>query len=275
MPANPRVRDNNVFGSVEDNPLSIGSTLMNSAGLSNLSAIVTKHAVITLDPLRQFGPPEIAVINIHTASATVATILRGQYGTTAREHPQGTLWVHAPINEDFIQIVTSGTRPSDPYEGQFIYETDTDIVKLNDGSQWNDLAIHVSGSWTSWTPTLTNVTIGAGQIQARYSRIGKTINYRLVIELGAGFSMGTDIFFTLPLTASSSISPRQPIGVALLEDVTASNFWAQVWQATTTTGRFLTGTTGTPAVASGASATIPFTWASGDRFSCYGTYEMA
>jgi hypothetical protein len=136
MPVNPRVRDNNVFGTTTDNPLAAGATSFNSLGLVNLSVIATKHAIITLDPLRQFGNPEIVIVTVHTAAATVATVTRGAYGTAIREHPQGTLWVHAPLDEDFIEIVTSTTRPSDPYEGQFIFETDTNKLYGYGGVDW-------------------------------------------------------------------------------------------------------------------------------------------
>lgn len=136
MPANPRVRTNNVFGTTTDNPLTNVATTMNSAGLANLAAIATQHAVITLDPLRVSGAPEYVIVTAHTGSATSATITRGAYGSTARQHPLGTLWTHAPLTEDFILICTSATRPSDPYEGQGIYETDTNKLAFYTGTDW-------------------------------------------------------------------------------------------------------------------------------------------
>lgn len=136
MPLNTRIRDNNVFGTTTDNPLTAGSTSFNSVGLANLSVITSNHATITLDPLRQYGNPEIVIVTVHTAASTIATITRGAYGTTAREHPQGTLWVHAPLDADFIEILTSITRPSDPYEGQFIFETDTNKLVGYGGVDW-------------------------------------------------------------------------------------------------------------------------------------------
>lgn len=125
MPAGPRIRTNNVFGLVADNPLPAAGVSLNSAGLSNLPSVAAQHAVITLDPLRVNGTPEIIVVTGHTTLSTVATISRGAYGTTARAHPQGTLWTHTPMNEDFTQILTSTTRPSDPFRGETIFETDT------------------------------------------------------------------------------------------------------------------------------------------------------
>lgn len=128
MPAGSRVRANNVYGTISDNPLLIGATSFTSLGLSLLPAIVspTQHAVIVFDPKRVFGEPEIVVVTSHLALGTTATITRAQYGTTARAHNQGTAWAHVPVGpDDYIAIVTSVTRPSNPYDGQVIYETDT------------------------------------------------------------------------------------------------------------------------------------------------------
>jgi microcystin-dependent protein len=131
-----RIRDNGVVGTVTDNPLTISATTFNSLNLSKLGVVLNDHAIVTLDPLRQYGEPEIIMVTSHTADATVATIQRGMYGTPARAHPAGTLWVHAAVSNDFIEIVTSTSRPTDPYEGQIIYENDTNTYKSFNGTAW-------------------------------------------------------------------------------------------------------------------------------------------
>lgn len=125
MPAGPRIRSNSEFGLITDNPLTAGALTFNSARLSLFPVVSAAHAVVTLDPRAINGEPEIVIITAHTAAATVATITRGAYGTVARSHPVGTEWIHAPLDEDFIEILTSATRPSDPYAGQPIFQTDT------------------------------------------------------------------------------------------------------------------------------------------------------
>lgn len=136
MPTGPRVRANNVYGTISDNPLLVGAVSFTSLGLSLLPAISAQHAVVVFDPKRVFGEPEIVVVTAHLALGTTATITRGQYGTVAREHPQGTAWAHVPIDEDWIEILTSGTRPGNPYEGQFIFETDTNKLYGYGGVDW-------------------------------------------------------------------------------------------------------------------------------------------
>lgn len=137
MPTGVRHRFNGIFGAITDNPLTAGAGSFNSAGLADMGTVsAPDHAIVTLDPLKQFGAAEIIIVTVHTAAATVATITRGAYGTVARSHPQGTLWVHAPLDEDFIEILTSATRPTNPYEGQFIFETNTNKLVGYGGVDW-------------------------------------------------------------------------------------------------------------------------------------------
>ena len=82
-----RTRTNFVGGLIEDNPLSAVATTLTSAGLANLPVIdSTNHAALILDPDGVDGNAEIVWVTSHTASATSATILRAQEGTTARQH---------------------------------------------------------------------------------------------------------------------------------------------------------------------------------------------
>lgn len=96
-----RLRTDNVFGTITDSPLTNVAGAVNSAGLANLPVVASPdYAVITLDPNRVHGAPEIIYVITHTGSATSATILRGREGTVARQHPAGTFWVHAPTARD-------------------------------------------------------------------------------------------------------------------------------------------------------------------------------
>jgi hypothetical protein len=191
MPAGARSRSNNVIGTITDNPLTTGAVSFNSVLLNLLPVISGGHAVVTLDPLRQYGNPEIVVITAHTSSATVATITRGAYGTTARTHPSGTVWIHAPINEDAISILTSSTRPADPYRGEMIFETDSNAFTAFDQTgAWR--TVMPLGTWASWTPTVTQgVSVAATINYARYVQMGHTaiITCRLTITgTGTGAS---------------------------------------------------------------------------------------
>lgn len=196
-----RVRTNGVVGITTDNPLSAGATSFSSTGLPKLGVVVGNHAIVTLDPMRQFGEPEIVLVTVHTAASTIATIQRGMYGTIPRIHPAGTLWVHAAVSNDFIEIVTSTTRPSDPYEGQIIYEMDNKIYKSFNGTEWANFS---SGGGVTDHGTLT----GLGD--------NDHPQYQLVAEKGAANGYAS-------LDAGSKVPLAQiPTAVATDTEVTAA-----------------------------------------------------
>lgn len=253
MPSGPRIRTNNVFGTVSDNPLTNAATTLNSNGLADLAAVSSAHAVLVLDPLRTAGAPEIVIVTAHTGSATSATITRGAYGTSARQHAQGTLWVHAPTIDDVIRIVTSSTRPSDPYEGQHIYETDTNRDAVYDGAAWLPGGIIVActsstrpagpyegqriyetdtdkdyvydgsgwvemgrpGGWTDFTPTLTqnNVAVTKTVTYARWTRAGRLI------------TVGGRLAVTGTGTASQAVRVGIPVNILQTNDTVVGQGW--------------------------------------------------
>lgn len=96
-------RFNHAYGEVDDNPLGSSATTLTSSNLDRLGAIASadEFARVTLDPGRANGEPEIIHVTDYDGTASSATIERGKEGTTAREHPSGTTWEHAPTVEDF------------------------------------------------------------------------------------------------------------------------------------------------------------------------------
>ena len=195
-----RIRSNNIFGSITDNPLTSGGALFNSPSLADMPAVTAgNHLIVTLDPLRQYGFPEIVMVTAHTASATVASIQRGMYGTTPRSHPSGSFWAHAGVVEDFIPILTSVTRPADPYRGEMIFETDTNSFVARDTSDVWQTAVRM-GAWTAFTPTPTP-TSGAFTTASGsgfFTRTGRTISYRYVATITTVGSGTGDILFVPP-----------------------------------------------------------------------------
>lgn len=166
-----RLRSNNVFGTTTDAPLTAGATTVNSAGLANLAAVTGSNtAVITLDPNRVNGAPEIVIVTAHTGSATSATITRGAEGTSAREHPAGTFWVHAPTTTDWgtdwaaftptiTQAVTvAATIVLSRYERRHNTVTwQFDLNVTGSGTSSNEISINLPA-----TPLSISNEVGAG-----------------------------------------------------------------------------------------------------------------
>lgn len=241
-----RIRSNNVFGTTTNNPLAAGGTTLNSAGLANLAAVSGgNEAIITLDPNRVHGAPEIVVVTAHTGSATSATIVRGQFGTTARSHPVGTEWVHGPIASNAAAFTTAA-------------DDQGDFVPLDE--------------WETWTPTFTNFTPGSAAIVAKFVRVGRTIHWRLSVTL-SGSTMG-DVRFTLPVApASSYLADQDILGVATYVDANGATWSGKARFTGTASIRCVyMVAAGTDAA---LSTTAPFTWANGDTFALHGTYEAA
>lgn len=100
-----RVRANNVAGAVSTSALTTGSTTLNSAALADLPVVdSTNHAALTLfardAASGRYLVKEIVYVTAHTASATSATIVRGQEGTSAAAWDVGATWVHSPTVRD-------------------------------------------------------------------------------------------------------------------------------------------------------------------------------
>lgn len=207
MPAGSRVRANNVYGTISDNPLLIGATTYTSLGLSLLPAIAspTQHAVVVFDPKRVFGEPEIVVITLHSALGTTATITRAQYGTTARAHPQGTAWAHVPVGpDDYVAIVTSGTRPSNPYEGQLIFETDTNKL--------------IGYGGVDWAPRDSGGQIGYAQVVV--NAVGVTTTGTTIVSVGVTVGTGRRILITGYAGVATVASANLSAQIALNEGAT-------------------------------------------------------
>jgi hypothetical protein len=112
-------------------------------------------------------------------------------------------------------VCTSSTRPTAPYEGQQIYETDTDFLYVWNGSAWRQIpsaatagtilqvkqtVITVNPSSTNSSPVdITNMNVSITP-QSTSSKILVTVNMSL------GFDTGTDDVNVYLLRGSTAIS---------------------------------------------------------------------
>lgn len=131
-------------------------------------------------------------------------------------------------------------------------------------------------TWQTWSPTLTNLTLGNGVQVAKYIQIGKTVFFQWDFTLGNTSSVGSNPTITFPVATVSTYGVNRVVGTGYGNANTANApLWAN-WQSTTTfninvytaSGTYVTGITN-------ATAAIPGTWATNGSMSIEGFYEAA
>ena len=125
------------------------------------------------------------------------------------------------------------------------------------------------GEWTSYTPTLTNITLSAGVMTARYMQVGKTVWYDIHIAFGAGDTFGGGGVWALSLPLTAANTDGQVGAVYALDNGTAHHAGVAVPASTTTITPFREGD------ASGFTSGVPHVWASGDVLRVSGSFVIA
>lgn len=141
-------------------------------------------------------------------------------------------------------------------------------LQTGTGSSW---------TWQTWSPTLANITEGNGTKTAKYVQMGKTVFFRLAFVLGTTSAVSTGPTFTLPVTGANygqSGTAQPSIATARYEDTgTSATPGTASLQSGGTIATLLT-VNGAGSIV-GVSATVPFTFGSGDSIHVTGAYEAA
>ncbi len=143
--------------------------------------------------------------------------------------------------------------------------TDAEVTAIIDALGWSD-----------YTPTLTNITIGNGTMAARSAEIGDTVFVEFDLAFGSTSAMGTSPVISLPFARSSKYADNNYlIGHAYLLDSGTQRYsgnlrslaLGMLIQAEASAATYVT----TPSV----TATVPFTWTTGDAVHGQAVYEKA
>lgn len=273
-----RLRSNNMSGTISDNPLAQVSTTINSPGFVDLPVVDgTNHLILVLDPLEVNGAAEIVQVTAHTAAASSVTVTRGFEGSVPRAHILGTTWFHGPVVSDYNytqRAALSTNRPPTPFNGELIYETDTDkYIGRSASGVWQDVV--PLGAWQSYTPTDLNITLGNGSRVARFARIGRTVHFSWSLVWGNSTAFTGAASVGLPVAAAST--GTRVVSVYILDSGTQNYTAGALIQANGTVASPVLGITTGTAITGGGSiaATVPFTWTTNDQLVVAGTYEAA
>lgn len=129
----------------------------------------------------------------------------------------------------------------------------------------------------TWTPTWTNLVVGAGTLTTKYLQIGKLVAFHLALVFAADTVISGNVLFTVPVTPID-YGKNMPVGVARYKDATGGNAAqgvSQIQASSSNCAPNVYDTSGTYATATQVNATIPFTWAVNDDLECSGVYLAA
>jgi hypothetical protein len=178
-------------------------------------------------------------------------------------------------------VCTSTTRPASPYEGQAIYETDTNQIMIWNGSGWKQVptddtsATANFGTYKNHTVTWSGVTAGNGTLVARYTQINKFVHYWGRFTLGSTSSVSGQIGIDLPVNANSNYAYTD-MGSAEFEYVGVATYLATpLLISEDLVNIYAQGVGSTYNTLASTSSTAPMTWASGHRIAWNITYEAA
>ena len=245
-----------------------------AAGLTNVVAIENGETVYKNKALYDATAPSTQAFGDAAAVGTAVTAARRDHKHAMPATTKDTTAITGVLkgNGSAISACSNLTDVAIPVKaaGSDI-TTGTDDAKFATAKALLDANI-LTQAWTSWTPTFTNLTVGNGTLASYYTRIGKTIIAKMSLTLGSGSSVGTQPYFTLPVTSVSQIVAS--IGTGTLADAGTSYYQGiPLWVSTTTCYIYFVSTSGNAYTQ--VTATTPFTWTTGDMIFLELIYEAA
>jgi len=133
-------------------------------------------------------------------------------------------------------------------------------------------------TWTAFTPTWNNLTVGNASQEARYTQVGKTVSFWVKLELGSTSSVSTEPRMNFPIEARSAAAGQDAqLQYCYIDSGTMRYFGTSDGlintQATFRLHAFNSSTTYLST--SQITSTLPFTWTTGDIIHICGSYEVA
>ena len=131
------------------------------------------------------------------------------------------------------------------------------------------------GDYTAWTPTWANLTLGGSATNTGfYAEVNEFVAFEIAVVLGTSSSVSGSLSFAVPVTAATNLA-WGPVGTAVCIDITGSVYaQAELTIVGQTIYLHALVTSGTYATrVANVNATVPFTWADGDKIYLQGMFR--
>lgn len=145
---------------------------------------------------------------------------------------------------------------------------------MEDGLQALSDDLTLGNAWATYSPTLSNITLGAGSVSAAFARYGKTVFVRFRFVMGSGSAMGTNPAFSLPIAARSASDPIVARG-HILDSGTDYFDCFGILNSSTVVGLYAAATSAAYASRGFIGASIPMTWTTNDELAVMVVYQAA
>lgn len=140
-------------------------------------------------------------------------------------------------------------------------------------SQWKTIA---TNSFVPYTPSWTNLTVGDGTLDARYTREGGWISGYIMLTWGSTTSISGAVSVSLPAAMHSSIVFLSLIGDAILVDQGTGSYVAKIIRQTSTVvDLYAMNASATYTSLTAVTSTVPFTFTNGDYILITFRYKAA
>lgn len=80
------------------------------------------------------------------------------------------------------------------------------------------------GTWTSFTPSWTNLTLGNGSVSAAYLQVNKLLFVTVKVTLGSTSSLGDPVRMTLPNSLTQDTASQDLVGITSLGDTGVAGY---------------------------------------------------
>ena len=125
--------------------------------------------------------------------------------------------------------------------------------------------------WTTYTPTLTNITKGNGTVTAAYQQIDKLVTVNIYFLMGSTSAMGNGPKFSLPVNNVDSYVD----GVCVLWDQGVAVHTGSCYAYANNLVIEYLDASATSLQPGGISSTTPFTWNTNDKIYAQLSYQVA
>lgn len=205
------------------------------------------------------------------AQTSVPTFTAGEILTAANMNISASTGVPVFATTADRDAAFGGTGEKTLAEGQYCYIESNKATQYYNGSAWKTVLL----PWTSFTPTWSSgFTAGNATQTWAYQITGDIVTVEGITTLGTTSSVTGLPVLTLPVNRSSSSVAM--IGFGLLQDSGVATYQAMpISNSQTNCIFFATAASGNYAETGSTSATVPFTWGTGDEISATLTYKQA